>query len=128
MRNTTATGLDWISRCVVIALCGLTTFHAQAIDVVWSGTAGDLNWSTTNNWTGGVLPGENDRARFNAAQIANQTVTLGTNQVVDSLILAGSVGSFTINGNSQWSLTLKSGKIENGGNTYCENKPAKPLF
>lgn len=117
--NTRTDSRHGTNLAVVIALCGLMTLPAHALDVVWSGSAGDLNWSTTNNWTGGVLPGENDRARFNAAQIANQTVTLGTNQVIDSLMLSGSVGSFTINGNSQWSLTLKSGKIENGGNGGC---------
>lgn len=107
------------SCCAMIVLLGLAAIRVQAKDVVWSGAAGDLNWSTTNNWTGGALPGEADRARFDGEKIANQTVTLGTNQTAGSLLLAGSVGSFTIDGGGQWSLTLKNGNIDNGGNGSC---------
>ena len=108
-----------ISCRTMLVLLGVAAIRVQAKDVVWSGDAGDLNWSTTNNWTGGILPGEADRARFDGGKIANQTVTLGTNQTIGSLVLAGGVGNFTIEGSNQWSLTLKNGNIDNGGNGSC---------
>lgn len=30
--------------------------HAQAADIVWTGTAGNNNWNTPANWTGGNVP------------------------------------------------------------------------
>src|SRR5690349_18303832 len=50
----------------IVAFLGasiLITDFAFAAQIIWSG-AGDLNWSTTGNWFGGVVPSATDDVKF----------------------------------------------------------------
>lgn len=65
----------------------LLGFSASAAPVVWNWTSGDRNWSTTANWTGGVLANTNAVIFNNTdAQVDTNTVnTLDTSTTVSSL-------------------------------------------
>jgi uncharacterized delta-60 repeat protein len=75
----------------------LTINDNDAIPFTWVGTAADGQWTTPGNWTGGVVPGPYDTARFASGCGANCNVTVGSNQNVGGLSLEGSyTGTVTV--------------------------------
>jgi len=49
----------------LITLIAVLAGSIQAADIYWTGAAvSDDSWNTPENWNGGSVPGDNDRARF----------------------------------------------------------------
>ena len=76
-----------ISAVLCLVVAGLLAMPAHAI--TWLGGAGDDNWSSGGNWTGGSPPGPGQTAEFDdtAAVAAAGTVT----NIVDADIAIGSL-------------------------------------
>jgi len=108
---------------VVLACSLMSASHALAATVVWTGTGADGNWTTSGDWTGGVVPGttsgttNGDYAFFNATS-GTTHVTIDSGRNLAGLQFGGgSTLNYTIGDNSGNALLLSSGgQITIGGN------------
>jgi len=65
---------------------------------VWDGGGGDNNWSTAANWSGDIVPGENDDVVFD--NTSNKPCTIDVSTTVASFsVMAGSTITITASGN-----------------------------
>ncbi len=75
---------EWITFGALILALLVGAPAGLAAEVAWTGDGGNANWSTTANWTGGVVPDESgEAASFNTA--TNRNVTVDTDVTVDSI-------------------------------------------
>ena len=70
------------NKVLATVIAVFATFaSAWAANVTWNNSTGNGLWSDPNNWDGGALPGDSDRAKFTGDDIV----------VVDSAIRVGSI-------------------------------------
>ena len=79
--------------CVVsLLVCGV-----QAASLVWTGTAGDNDWTTAGNWDTGTAPGTTsgspDSVTFGIQGIDTVAHTIGGNTLYLNAITIGADGS-----------------------------------
>lgn len=90
-----------------MAVFGLSAANAIAADILWTGTAGDNNWNTGGNWTGGNVP---DGAFEEVGVINNggtAFINVGTTPNAAGLVLGQAAGeSGTLQVLSGGSITL----------------------
>ncbi|MDB5167053.1 MAG: transporter [Candidatus Saccharibacteria bacterium] len=93
----------FIAAIVVSQFSGVQFAHAVSTDV-WTGTAGDNNLATANNWAGNAVPVSGDTLSFSAISGgATKTLTnnLGAGVSLAGIIINGgataSITSYTIN-------------------------------
>jgi len=101
----------------------------RAVDVFWSGVAGDSQWGTVNNWTNlagaNVLPAISNRAVFILPGYAtNALIHLGGDRTISELRFANGAPSVTITGDGVNSLTLTNGNITKD-NSNTASSPLK---
>ena len=96
------------NKVLATVIAVFATFaSALAANVTWNNSTGNGLWSDPNNWDGGALPGDSDRAKFTGDDIV----------VVDSAIRVG--GILISDGKSpvfsgSGSLTVVNGSITGG--------------
>ncbi len=77
------------------------------ISAAWTGAGGNMNWSNSGNWTGGVPNFAGATAVINARAASPITITLDSPQTVGSLTLGSTNGTaVTISGTGGNTLTL----------------------
>ncbi len=77
------------------------------ISAAWTGTGGNMNWSNSGNWTGGVPNFAGATAVIDAEPTSPITITLDSPQTVGSLTLGSTNGmAVTISGTGGNTLTL----------------------
>jgi uncharacterized protein YceK len=104
-------GGDRMRRCVGVLMVGILLLSigstAQATRTWVSGNTG--NWSTTTNWSGGVLPSSSE-----TAQINNGNATLDASQQVGQLLMGGAatdVGVLNINSGANLTITKATAEV-----------------
>ena len=79
---------------VIIGFC----LASEAAQRTWTGGGADNNWSNTNNWSSGLVPGSADDAIFDGTSGKDATVNSAFGGTVNNLILAsGYTGTITLN-------------------------------
>ena len=108
----------------------MLTTHAANVD--WSNGAGNNNWNSGGNWTGGLLPGSADTARINLSGASRAVFSSSTNIGVlnvgnsgngELLITNGTLNCITIGSRSTvgsfsgstGTLTITNGTFISGG-------------
>ncbi len=103
---------------LVVLLAGMhLSGPLQAVDIVWTNTAGG-NWSSTNNWSPNQVPGASDTAWITNNGI--YTVALDASAAVASLALGGTSGQQTL-ANNGYNLTLNQASAINPNGVFSLN-------
>jgi autotransporter-associated beta strand protein len=104
---------SWLPACaatLVLALAPARLAAQTAIDKANNNNALNLPAS----WTGGIVPGPDDTARWTSAITTANTVPLGGDLSWRGIALAGPGGDITINATGAGALTLGAGGIDMG--------------
>ncbi|MEK6703212.1 MAG: hypothetical protein AABZ53_13180 [Planctomycetota bacterium] len=113
-----AQGANRIGACL-LAGASIGTPQARADDINWANINGGT-FSVGTNWTGGVVPGANDFARFARSRAGNPqisyTVSFSTNPANQGIIVPGDIALFNLNGHA-YSLTSPGTAIQIGTST-----------
>ena len=81
---------------VLLLIVGFSA-AAGAATRTWTGGGTDNNWSTTNNWSSGIVPGSADDAIFDGTATKDATVNSAFGGTVNSLTMAiGYSGTITL--------------------------------
>ncbi len=112
VRNLSFASLFTRVRASALGCVLLIPLAAHAGPDTWVGGAGgDNNWSTTTNWSSGVVPSNNDDLVFQDGSFTTSNNNLLTG--VNSMTFNGGTVAFTISGNA---LTLGPGTTTTGTN------------
>ena len=96
------------SRFLLAATAMLSATAALAGDFVWTGNAGDGQWSTAGNWRDGAAPAAaTDVVLFSSDADINTTFDLSVSPVIKK---AGS-GKLTVSGGSAYNNTVSTGSL-----------------
>jgi autotransporter-associated beta strand protein len=95
------------SLIVCASLCAAGSAHA---DRTWSGDALDGFWTSTGNWSGGVIPGTGDVAIFDATSDTNTATTLAATFSIKGLKIVDPIAAVSIAAGN--TLTLDSSGID----------------
>lgn len=98
---------------VTIDPAAYTVTLSDAQPNVWTGAAGDGNWTTPGNWSGGVAPsGSSTVASLDSISADNQ-IALGETLALGGLVFDSTAGRYTLSGTDALSLgglTVLSGQ------------------
>lgn len=111
MSNTTKLPIhDYRASILVAGLSAALaiTPSAQAADIVKANNAQALNLEVS--WTGGIVPGTQDRAVFDQTVVGNKTTSLGADAAWSGVLLSGNANTWTING--AFTLALGAGGVD----------------
>jgi autotransporter-associated beta strand protein len=111
MSNTTKLPIrDYRASILVAGLFAALaiTPSAQAADIVKANNAQALNLEVS--WTGGIVPGTQDRAVFDQTVVGNKTTSLGADAAWSGVLLSGNANTWTING--AFTLALGAGGVD----------------
>src|SRR5271157_4182534 len=85
---------------------------ASPINALWTGSSGSY-WTTSANWNPSGIPNNNGSDSFSVSILSttNNPVILGTNTIIDQLIMAGTTLNLSPG------ITLQTGALQNGLNS-----------
>jgi autotransporter-associated beta strand protein len=87
-------------RLALACLVALTTTISFAADRTWSGASDNNNWTTPQNWVGGVAPLANDSLIFDSFARLTPNNNFATGTEFDGITFAATAGPFVLGGNS----------------------------
>ncbi len=98
---------------------GLGATQAMAANITWSGGGDGTSWTDTDNWVGGVVPGDQngaasineDTAIFNATGVAFPNITVDAGRTIQGITTGA---GYTIGSTSGNAITLVGGGTVTG--------------
>jgi autotransporter-associated beta strand protein len=109
-----------LAPLAALALLAAAQSTCSAAIQTWSGTAGDLQWATANNWVGGVAPQPGDSLVFNNTLTGTATNNYAAGTNFAGITIASTASSQTLAGNS---INLSGDLVQNRGTTFTINTP-----
>lgn len=90
-------GIHGLTGTFVLVGNDLNFVGQAGVTGTWSGTAGDGNWTTSNNWQEGSVPASGADLTFTGT---GQAISTDSNQTTGAITFDSAAGTFTINDNT----------------------------
>ena len=120
------TSASWLGKMSLMVIALLFAGMANGAAVSWTGNAGDNNWATAGNWTGGSgVPATGDAVTIsisttttinNVPTLSIASLTLSPASGSQTLTFGGTFGTLTVTGDMTISQNLT---VDDGGNTFA---------